>query len=511
MGDDYASQSSQSSISKKHKQNEVVLSDGIHIERDEGPTGLSITEEKVVTGGNKGKSKIDCDETWQNQAQVALANDVRNPTSEAGSEDSPDPLKSFASGSSDLININGFNSDLSYHDDDAIDDDDDDDVSGYDDNDDFLYDDDYLKLQAQFDNVDIPPGVEASVPWLKDPTPSEKMPAVVDTSPTPSLQGQCAPVGSFSDPGEKETKKAATSSSTVPAQSGDGNQDDVLGKYLFFKRFDTVEDFSDHHFSRMGFVGEQPPKNWAKKIQEEWKILERDLPETIFVRVYEARMDLLRAVIVGPAGTPYHDGLFVFDVLFPPNYPSVPPMVYYYSGGLRLNPNLYDCGKVCLSLLNTWNGKKTEMWIPGKSTMLQVLVSIQGLILNAKPFFNEPGYENMYVGEDGERRSKQYNEDVFILSLKTMVYTIRRPPKHFEDFVVGHFRQRAHDILVACKAYKEGSQVGSMVKEGTQDVNEHEMSTSHEFKEAVGKMMKTLVTNFIKNGSKDCEQFQVSA
>lgn len=189
--------------------------------------------------------------------QVALANDVRNPTSEAGSEDSPDPLKSFASGSSDLININGFNSDLSYHDDDAIDDDDDDDVSGYDDNDDFLYDDDYLKLQAQFDNVDIPPGVEASVPWLKDPTPSEKMPAVVDTSPTPSLQGQCAPVGSFSDTGEKETKKAATSSSTVPAQSGDDNQDDVLGKYLFFKQFDTVEDFSDHHFSRMGFVGEQ--------------------------------------------------------------------------------------------------------------------------------------------------------------------------------------------------------------------------------------------------------------
>lgn len=48
----------------------MVLSDGIRIERDEGPTGLSITEEKVVTGGNKGKSKIDCDETWQNQAQV---------------------------------------------------------------------------------------------------------------------------------------------------------------------------------------------------------------------------------------------------------------------------------------------------------------------------------------------------------------------------------------------------------------------------------------------------------
>lgn len=48
--------------------------------------------------------------------------------------------------------------------------------------------------------------------------------------------------------------------------------------------------------------------------------------ETIFVRAYETRMDLLRAVIVGPAGTPYHDGLFVFDIHFPPPYPDTPPV-----------------------------------------------------------------------------------------------------------------------------------------------------------------------------------------
>lgn len=107
-------------------------------------------------------------------------------------------------------------------------------------------------------------------------------------------------------------------------------------------------------------------------------------------------------------------------------------MVYYYSGGLRLNPNLYDCGKVCLSLLNTWSGKGNEKWLPESSTMLQVLVSIQALILNAKPFFNEPGHESTYAGEQGERRSKEYNENTFILSLKTMMYTLRRPPKVFD-------------------------------------------------------------------------------
>ena len=103
--------------------------------------------------------------------------------------------------------------------------------------------------------------------------------------------------------------------------------------------------------------------------------------------------------------------------------------VYYHSGGLRLNPNLYNCGKVCLSLLNTWSGNKNEKWLPGVSTMLQVLVSIQGLILNTKPYFNEPGYANTNGSAAGEKRSEEYNENTFILSLKTMVYSMRRPPK----------------------------------------------------------------------------------
>jgi len=37
-------------------------------------------------------------------------------------------------------------------------------------------------------------------------------------------------------------------------------------------------------------------------------------------------MDLMRAVIVGAQGTPYHDGLFFFDVYFPPEYPDEPPV-----------------------------------------------------------------------------------------------------------------------------------------------------------------------------------------
>lgn len=54
------------------------------------------------------------------------------------------------------------------------------------------------------------------------------------------------------------------------------------------------------------------------------------LTEEIYVRVYEDRMDLVRAVIIGPFGTPYQDGLFFFDFHLPPDYPDVPPVRPYF-------------------------------------------------------------------------------------------------------------------------------------------------------------------------------------
>lgn len=39
-------------------------------------------------------------------------------------------------------------------------------------------------------------------------------------------------------------------------------------------------------------------------------------------------------------------------------------------GKIRFNPNLYACGKVCLSLLGTWRGHASENWDPKLSTML---------------------------------------------------------------------------------------------------------------------------------------------
>ncbi|PIN23247.1 Ubiquitin-protein ligase [Handroanthus impetiginosus] len=220
--------------------------------------------------------------------------------------------------------------------------------------------------------------------------------------------------------------------------SGNGKND---ASRILFKHFD-VKCFNN---------GKSPA---YAKIMKEWKILEKNLPEDIYVQVYETRIDLLRAVIIGASGTPYHDGLFFFDILLPSNYPEQPPSVYYHSHGYYLNPNLYQNGKVCLSLINTWGGSKSERWTK-ESSILQVLVSIQGLVLNERPYFNEPGTK--FLSRFLKLASHEYNENVFILSCLSMLRIMRKPPKNFEGFVAEHFRSRAASILTAIQNYQKGN------------------------------------------------------
>jgi baculoviral IAP repeat-containing protein 6 len=127
----------------------------------------------------------------------------------------------------------------------------------------------------------------------------------------------------------------------------------------------------------------------------------------------------------------------VFDVYFPFEYPSVPPKVNLLTTGagtVRFNPNLYDTGKVCLSLLGTWNGNQGESWNAASSTFLQVAVSIQSLIFVPNPFFNEPGFEALIGTPAGDSRSGKYNQNIRLRTMQwAMNDIIRNPPEHFEQ------------------------------------------------------------------------------
>lgn len=135
--------------------------------------------------------------------------------------------------------------------------------------------------------------------------------------------------------------------------------------------------------------------------------LTSSIPPGIFVRHCASRIDVMKILIIGPKDTPYENGLFEFDLFCPAQFPNVPPkMKFRTTGGgtVRFNPNLYNDGKVCLSLLGTWTG---PTWQPGKSTILQILVSIQAMVFCDEPWYNEPGRNSNPTASRAHNRELQ--------------------------------------------------------------------------------------------------------
>ncbi len=114
-------------------------------------------------------------------------------------------------------------------------------------------------------------------------------------------------------------------------------------------------------------------------------------PDGIYLWIDKTNIFQQYALIIGPANTPYFGGYFFFDIKYPDDYPKNPPTVNLLTNNnkVRFNPNLYEGGKVCLSILGTWSGPS---WKPIMNIRL-VLNSIVSL-MGEYPIQNEPGFEN---------------------------------------------------------------------------------------------------------------------
>jgi len=203
---------------------------------------------------------------------------------------------------------------------------------------------------------------------------------------------------------------------------------------------------SSHKFANQPFqAGNQRQFNSA--IRKEIAGLKSHLPPGVMVKGFENRLDLYSILIEGPADTPYEDGVFIFDVKLPPNYPKSPPVVRYLSQCTeRLNPNLYEDGTVCVSLLGTWSGKGSETWT-SKSNLCQLILSLQGLILVEEPYFNEAGYEKHKGSAEGAENSRMYNELVLIKMLQSLERLWKNPPHSFREEVKRYLQDHLPKLI----------------------------------------------------------------
>lgn len=154
-----------------------------------------------------------------------------------------------------------------------------------------------------------------------------------------------------------------------------------------------------------------------------------------------------------------------------------------------------------VSLLGTWSGRGSENWDAAHSSLLQLFVSIQGLILVPKPYFLEAGYVHFFsllslplslctacqvtnsaTGMTSSRarlaaRSSRasttrtrscylcnpwYFSSLCSLSLSLSAHTqtdfcqislIKRPPPPFQELIMYHFHSRRDGILSRCQRY----------------------------------------------------------
>mmetsp|Transcript_7678 Transcript_7678/g.14495 ORF Transcript_7678/g.14495 Transcript_7678/m.14495 type:complete len:374 (-) Transcript_7678:1062-2183(-) len=199
--------------------------------------------------------------------------------------------------------------------------------------------------------------------------------------------------------------------------------------------------------------GSQPPDDInTARVNKEIKMLKRGLPmepeASFFVCIDEKRMDLLKVLISGAVGTPYAHGLYQFDVSLPQNYPINAPLFKLMTtggGNAYFGPNLYSCGYVCLSVINTWSGDPEEMWNAERSSILQVLLSIQTLVMDCNILEKEPGYNGYPIDHPG---NVAYCNIVRYLNMKfAILETVRNPPKEFKEAIDKHFTLKKREVL----------------------------------------------------------------
>jgi baculoviral IAP repeat-containing protein 6 len=260
------------------------------------------------------------------------------------------------------------------------------------------------------------------------------------------------------DIADEESKKSSSSGEEKKGESK-GSSNDEKQKYVDLMsgfKFDELTNFRAHHYtSKHASEADGVSRAWTRRLATEYSDLSKSLPinydSSVFMRVHESKMSFAQVLILAPDNTPYGRGAFLFDVFFPATYPNTPPLVNLQttgSGSVRFNPNLYNCGKVCLSLLGTWRGQAGESWNPKTSTFLQVAVSIQSLIFVPQPYFNEPGYERDMGTSHGQQRSDEYNRNIQIQTVRfAMIDQMKNPPPGFEKIIQTHFAMQKNIIL----------------------------------------------------------------
>lgn len=208
------------------------------------------------------------------------------------------------------------------------------------------------------------------------------------------------------------------------------------------KSKDTQQDPKRRVMDIVSAVAPQAKKRMMKDIER----AQQELPsQGIWYSMDEANLTKGKALIRGPADTPYEGSLLLFSVQFPSDYPFSPPKVLFLTsdGRTRFHPNLYVEGKVCLSILGTYSGPSWS----GTQSLSSVLLSILGL-LDTNPLAHEPAYER---GTLADSKHKDYADWVEYQMTKLMIEMIQQFERNSTSHLWSDFEDSVREQLPSVK------------------------------------------------------------
>eukprot|EP01088_Endostelium_zonatum_P004109 TRINITY_DN15329_c0_g1_i1.p1 TRINITY_DN15329_c0_g1~~TRINITY_DN15329_c0_g1_i1.p1 ORF type:complete len:236 (-),score=70.72 TRINITY_DN15329_c0_g1_i1:29-736(-) len=129
----------------------------------------------------------------------------------------------------------------------------------------------------------------------------------------------------------------------------------------------------------------------AKLLMQQYQKLQSDPVEGFAVEIDESNIFEWKIYIEGPKQTLYEGGIFQLLMKFPTDYPMSPPDLKFVSE--FWHPNVYDNGKVCISILHppvnddTSGERPEERWLPTQSPST-ILLSVISLL--SDPNFSSP-------------------------------------------------------------------------------------------------------------------------
>jgi ubiquitin-protein ligase len=109
-----------------------------------------------------------------------------------------------------------------------------------------------------------------------------------------------------------------------------------------------------------------------KRLSAEFKIVTNAAYDVEFIDDNPYRWNV---ALIGPENTPYVDGAFMLEILFPQNYPIGTPEVFFKT--VIYHPNVNLNGEVCLSILKS-NWRMSN-------TVLDILNNLTDLLIHPNP------------------------------------------------------------------------------------------------------------------------------